>query len=337
MRTVTIYRINETDRTIDIAQSVDDDNETVGEAILNTKSFTFDEILRQHITFCSSGAVVENFRNRFLSALHIGRSIPVNVDDMLSGFTAENGENIFLRGILTAASELYDGERAALSAPNDVLLAVLNKSRIQAEISEKLNTFFDSSMKAIGGAEFFDCGRNLNAFAILPSETVIFCDEHMFSTFRKCDNRLEALLFELGQIVHRKTFSPRKCGFCGRMFLGKEDEVCCRRVSCQNAHKEQKEEIYKEHTEEYSQIKRTYDSYVRRYDGYLKAAGINTRCPAEYDEFYQAKEERKQQMTALKKRLIRNGLPTSELYETGERFKSEIRAIAEEIMEKCGT
>ena len=336
MGTVTIYRINETDRTIDIIQSVSEDNESVQAAILNSKTFTFDEILRQHITFRGSKTAVENCRSRFLSALHIGRSIPVSIDDMLAGFTAENGENIFLRGIITAASELYEAERKALSAPNDVLLATLNKSRIQAEISEKLNSFFDNSLITAGSAEYFDCSQNSNVFAVLPSETVVFCDDYTFSVFRKCDNCLAALLFELGQIVHRNALNPRKCGFCGKMFLGGEDEVCCRQASCQNAHKEQKEAIYKEHTEEYSQIKRTYDSFVRRYDGYLRAAGINTHYPAEYDEFCQAKEERKAEMNSLKKRLIRNGLPTDELYEMGEKFKAEIRALAEGIMEKCG-
>ena len=363
MKTVTIYRINETDRTIDIAQSANDDNENIHAAVLNARTFTFDEILRQHLAFRDSGAMVENCRNRFLSALHVGRSIPVNADDMLAGFTAENeswfcsqsdfavindrplvlldktprsyGENIFLRGMMTAARELYDEERAALSTPNDVLLATLNKNRIQAEISAKINTFFDSNLAAIGDAAYFDCGQKLNAFAVLPSETVIFCDDYTFSVFRICDNCLTDLLFELGQIVHRNALSPRKCGFCGKMFLGMEDEVCCRQATCQTAHKEQKEAIYREHTEEYSQIKRTYDAFVRRYDGYLKAAGINTRCPAEYDEFCQAKEVRKAEMNSLKKRLIRNGLPTDELYEMGEKFKAEIRAIAEGIIERC--
>ena len=336
MKAVTIYRINETDRTIDIAQSVNDDSESIKAAVLNTKNFTFDEILRQHLAFRGSGTLIENCLNRFLSALHIGRSIPVNADDMLAGFTAENGENIFLRGMMTAAHELYDVERKALSSPNDVLLATLNKSRIQAEISAKINTFFDSKLAAIGDAAYFDCGQKLNAFAVLHSEIIIFSDDYTFSTFRICDNCLTNLLFELGQIVHRNAMNPRKCGFCGKMFLGTEDEVCCRQSSCQTAHKEQKEAIYKEHTEEYSQIKRTYDAFVRRYDGYLKAAGINARFPAEYDEFCQAKEVRKSEMNSLKKRLIRNGLPTDELYEMGEKFKAEIRAIAERIMEKCG-
>ena len=335
MKTVTIYRINETDRTIDIAQSVNNDNESIRAAVLNTKTFTFDEILRQHLAFRDSGTLVENCQNRFLSALHIGRSVPVNVDDMLAGFTAENGENIFLRGMMTTARELYDEERVALSAPNDVLLATLNKSRIQAEISAKINTFFDSNLASIGDAAYFDCGQKLNAFAVLHSETVIFCDDYTFSTFHNCGNCLEALLFELGQIVHRNALSPRKCGFCGKMFLGTEDEVCCRQATCQTAHKEQKEAIYKEHTEEYSQIKRTYDAFVRRYDGYLKAAGINTRFPAEYDEFCQAKEVRKAEMNSLKKRLIRNGLPADELYEMGGKFKAEIRGIAEGIIERC--
>ena len=139
MKTVTIYRINETDRTIDIVQSVNQDNESVRAAILNARTFTFDEILRQHLAFCDKEALVENCRNRFLSALHIGRSVPVNADDMHAGFTADNeswfcscspalggndclgcladktprsyGENIFLRGLMTAAHELYDEER----------------------------------------------------------------------------------------------------------------------------------------------------------------------------------------------------------------------------------
>ena len=145
MGTVTIYRINETDRTIDIAQSVSEDNESVRAAILNAKTFTFDEILRQHITFCGSGTAVENCRSRFSS--------------------------------------------------------------------------------------------------------------------------------------------PRKCGFCGKMFLGGKDEVCCR---------------------------------------------------SEYDEFCQTKEERKAHMNSLKRRLIRNGLPSHELYETGERFEAEIKTVAERIMERCG-
>ena len=87
---------------------------------------------------------------------------------------------------------------------------------------------------------------------------------------------------------------------------------------------------------EQEQNQLSFDAFVRRYDSYLKAAGINARCPAEYDEFCQAKEVRKAEMNSLKKRLIRNGLPTDELYEMGEKFKAEIRAIAEEIMERCG-
>ncbi len=182
------------------------------------------------------------------------------------------GENIFLRGMMTAAHELYDEERTALSAPNDVLLATLNKSRIQAEISAKINTFFDSNFGVIGGSAYFDCGQKLNAFAVLPSETVIFCDDYTFGAFHKCGNCLETLLFEFGQIVRRSALSPRKCGFCGKMFLGTEDEVCCRQATCQTAHKEQKEAIYKEHTEEYSQIKRTMNA------GFCLRGNRGNRC-----------------------------------------------------------
>ena len=40
MGTTTIYRINETDRTINIAQSVDDTDESVHGAVLNTRTYT---------------------------------------------------------------------------------------------------------------------------------------------------------------------------------------------------------------------------------------------------------------------------------------------------------
>mgnify|MGYP003408991010 CR=1 FL=1 len=48
METTTIYRINETDRTIDIVQSVDNTDESIHGAVLNTRTFTFDELMNQH-------------------------------------------------------------------------------------------------------------------------------------------------------------------------------------------------------------------------------------------------------------------------------------------------
>lgn len=113
-------------------------------------------------------------------------------------------------------------------------------------------------------------------------------------------------------------------------------EVCCHSAECREAQKAQKEAIYKEHTEAYSQIKRTYDAFVRRHDSYLKAVSIDTRFPADYDTFYQMKEARKADMTALKKRLIRNGLPANELNDLGEKYKAEIKVLAEKILVKYG-
>ena len=58
--------------------------------------------------------------------------------------------------------------------------------------------------------------------------------------------------------------------------------------------------------------------------------------PDNYDEFMQAKQERMEKMTALKKKLIRNGLPSAELYELGRQYKAEIKALAEGILDKYG-
>ena len=46
METTAIYRINETDRTIDIAQSVQNDEESIHGAVLNTRTYTFDEVMK---------------------------------------------------------------------------------------------------------------------------------------------------------------------------------------------------------------------------------------------------------------------------------------------------
>ena len=51
MGTTTIYRINETDRTINIAQSVNDTDESLHGAVLNTRMYTFDELMNQHKVF----------------------------------------------------------------------------------------------------------------------------------------------------------------------------------------------------------------------------------------------------------------------------------------------
>ena len=63
---------------------------------------------------------------------------------------------------------------------------------------------------------------------------------------------------------------------------------------------------------------------------------IDRLHPEDYDEFMQAKQECMEKMTALKKKLIRNSLPSAELYELGKRFKTEIKDLAEEILDKYG-
>lgn len=97
----------------------------------------------------------------------------------------------------------------------------------------------------------------------------------------------------------------RYLGFCHKLFLGTGGEVCCHSTECIEAQKQQKEKIIEESTQEYSAIKRDYDSFVRRYKGYLDAAEIDRFHPDDYDEFMQAKQERMDKMTALKKKLIR--------------------------------
>ena len=63
-------------------------------------------------------------------------------------------------------------------------------------------------------------------------------------------------------------------------------------------------------------------------------ARIDTLYPDKFDEFMQAKEERQAEMSRLKRRLINYGLPSEALYKMGEKFKREIRVIAEKII-KC--
>ena len=92
--------------------------------------------------------------------------------------------------------------------------------------------------------------------------------------------------------------------------------------------------VFRESTKEYADIKRSYDAYVRRYKSYLVTARIDTLYPDKFDEFIQAKEERQAEMSKLKRKLINYGLPSEELYELGEKFKREIRVIAERMI-KC--
>ncbi len=80
-----------------------------------------------------------------------------------------------------------------------------------------------------------------------------------------------------------------------------QEHRCCHAAECIEAQKQQKEKIIEESTQEYSAIKKDYDSFVRRYKGYLDVVDIERYHPDDYDEFMQAKQERMEKMTALKK------------------------------------
>ena len=332
MNTTTIYRINEKDRTTDIAQSVEHTNFRA--AVLNTKTYTFDELMNQHKTFREHIEPLENFHNRLNSALRIGRSISVDTSDMIGRFSSEHGENIFFIGFVREVIELYDSERLALLKPNDVIIGTITRSKLQTDIAEKIGALFDGKLKLLTDTAFFDHNSNIEHYSVHKKRTVIAADEYTFGVFRESDNSLLDLLFEIGQLVHRNKWTECECGFCHRLFLDIDGEVCCQNTTCKEAQQAQKETIHRESTKEYADIKRSYDAYVRRYKSYLVTARIDTLYPDKFDEFMQAKEECQAEMSILKRRLINYGLPSEELYELGEKFKREIRVIAERII-KC--
>ncbi len=336
MGTTAIYRINETDRTIDIAQSVQNDEESIHGAVLNTRTYTFDEVMNQHKMFREHTEPFDAFRDRLHSALRIGRSIEVSTDDMIARFVAEYGESIFFRGFVSAVIDLYDTERYQLLKPNDVVLAKLNRNKIQTGISERINAFFNTQLRLLSSEAYFNYNMTMEHFSLSSRRTVIATDDYTFNVFRESDNCLLTVLAEIGQLVHKNKWTVCECGFCHKLFLGTEGEVCCHAPECIEAQKQQKEKIIEESTQEYSAIKKDYDSFVRRYKGYLNVVEIDRFHPDDYDEFIQAKQVRMDKMTALKKKLIRNGLPSAELYELGKQYKAEIKALAEGILDKYG-
>lgn len=336
METITIYRINETDRTIDIAQSVENNDESIHGAVLNTRTFTFDELMNQHKIFREHTEPFDTFRDRLHSALRIGRSIEVSIEDMIARFVAEYGENIFFKGFVSAVIELYDAERYQILKPNDLVLAKLNKNKIQTSISEHINAFFDTQLPLMCSEAYFSHTVTMEHFALVTGRTVIAADDYIFNVFHESDNCLLAVLAELGQLVHRNKWTVCECGFCHKLFLGTESEVCCHSAECIEAQKQQKEKNIEENTKGYSDIKRDYDSFVRRYKGYLDVVEIDYFHPDDYDIFMQAKKERMDNMASLKKKLIRNDLPSTELYELAKQYKAEIKALTEEILEKYG-
>ena len=336
MGITTIYRINETDRTINIAQSVNDTDESLHGAVLNTRMYTFDELMNQHKVFCEHTEPYDAFKDRLNSALRIDKSIEVSTDDMIARFVAEYGENVFFRGFVSAVIDLYDTERYQLLKPNDVVIAKLNRNKIQTGISERINAFFDTQLSLLSSEAYFNYNMTMEQFSLSSGRTVIAADDYTFNVFHESYNCLLTILAEIGQLVHKNKWTVCECGFCHKLFLGTEGEVCCHSAECIEAQKQQKEAIYKENTKAYSAVKRDYDAYVRRYKKVLVEAGIEKYHPAEFDDFMQAKQERMEDMDKLKKRLIRNGLPTKELEDLSAKYKAEIKAVVEELVEKFG-
>lgn len=336
MGTTTIYRINETDRTINIAQSVNDTDESIHGAVLNTRTYTFDELMNQHKVFCEHTEPYDAFKDRLNSALRIDKSIEVSTDDMIARFIAEYGENIFFRGYVSSVIEFYDKERHVLLKPNDVVIAKLNRRKIQDEVSRKLMEFMDTQFALMCSDAYFSHKSTMEHFMIQSGRTIVAADDYTFNVFRESDNCLLTILAEIGQLVHHNKWIVCECGFCHKLFLGTEREVCCHSAECIEAQKQQKEAIYKENTKAYSAVKRDYDAYVRRYKKVLVEAGIEKYHPAEFDDFMQAKQERMEDMDKLKKRLIRNGLPTKELEDLSAKYKAEIKVMVEELLERFG-
>lgn len=336
MGTTTIYRINETGRTINIAQSVNDTDESIHGAVLNTRTYTFDELMNQHKVFCEHTEPYDAFKDRLNSTLRIDKSIEVSTDDMIARFIAEYGENIFFRGYVSSVIEFYDKERHVLLKPNDVVIAKLNRRKIQDEVSRKLMEFMDTQFALMCSDAYFSHKSTMEHFMIQSGRTIIAADDYTFNVFRESDNCLLTILAEIGQLVHHNKWIVCECGFCHKLFLGTEREVCCHSAECIEAQKQQKEAIYKENTKAYSAVKRDYDAYVRRYKKILVEAGIEKYHPAEFDDFMQAKQERMEDMDKLKKRLIRNGLPTKELEDLSAKYKAEMKAMAEELVERFG-
>lgn len=292
--------------------------------------------MNQHKVFREHTEPFDTFRDRLHSALRIGRSIEVSTEYMIARFTAEYGENIFFKGFVSSAIELYDNGRYQLLKPNDVMLAKLNKNKIQTGISERINAFFDTQLTLMCSQAYFSQSVNLEHFSLQPSRTVIAADDYTFNVFLESDNCLLTVLEEVGQLVHLNKWTVCECVFCHKLFLGTEGEVCSHSAECIEAQKQQKEKNIEEYTQEYSAIKKDYDSFVRRYKGYLDVVEIDRFHPDDYGEFMQAKQARMDKMTALKMKLIRNGLPSTELYELGRQYKADMKALAEGILDKYG-
>lgn len=159
--------------------------------------------MNQHKMFREHIVLIDTFRDRLHSDLRIGGSIAVSTEDMIARFTAEYGDNIFFKGFVSAVIDLYDTERYQLLKPNDVVLAKLNKNKIQNGISEHINAFFDTQLNLMCSEAYFRCTVSLEHFSLEPSRTVIAADDYTFNVFHECDNCLLTVLAEIGQLVHK--------------------------------------------------------------------------------------------------------------------------------------
>lgn len=197
MNTATIYRINEKDCTTEVAQSVNDNENDMHGAVLNARTYTFDELLSQHMIFRNKTQVLDTFRNKIQSGLRIARSIAVDTDDMIERFVSEHGENIFFRGFVGAVIEKYEFERLLLTKPVDRVKMEFRKKQIQNEISERIDAFFDDNPKLMFSEAYFDSSKKIEFFSIQPMRMIIASDEYTFNVFHESDNCLVVMLSEL--------------------------------------------------------------------------------------------------------------------------------------------
>ena len=165
---------------------------------------------------------------------------------MIARFIAEYGENIFFRGYVSSVIEFYDKERHVLLKPNDVVIAKLNRRKIQDEVSRKLMEFMDTQFALMCSDAYFSHKSTMEHFMIQSGRTIVAADDYTFNVFRESDNCLLTILAEIGQLVHHNKWIVCECGFCHKLFLGTEREVCCHSAECIEAQKQQKEAIYKE-------------------------------------------------------------------------------------------
>lgn len=319
---------------VKVAQFVYNTEDELYSAMLNAKVFSFDNIMNQHHIFCDHIDILDNFLNRLQSGLSIGRSIDIQTDDIIERFIVEHGENIFFRGFIKEMARYYDEQRVKLQKPNDYVLATIKKSKEQQKISKELAEYFSENLSLISSKAFFDYTVPLEYRNIRNTRVIFLSDSFSFIIFHESENFLFDMLMELGEIVHRNKWKACKCGFCGNYFLDTEDKSCCHSDNCIKEKEKQKKKISPEHTKEYSEIKKNYDSYVRRYAGELRNAGIKMYYPIEYDSFIEEKERRQKDMENLKRHLIRNELPPTVLIERSEQYKSEIKALANEILDR---